>query len=149
VTRSPEQRKSDALAKLTANGANVWVASASPTGTVHLVPVSHTWNGSQVVVATGPRSRTVANVKANPRVSLALGETQDVVTIDAELVESVPEAKVTAVLADAYATQAGWDPRTDDGEYVYLVFRPERIQVWQEGEDLTGRTVMSNGTWEN
>jgi general stress protein 26 len=134
---------------LTANGANVWVASASPTGTVHLVPVSHTWNGSQVVVATGPRSHTVANVKANPRVSLALGEAQDVVMIDAELVESVPEAKVTADLADAYATQAGWDPRTDDGEYVYLVFRPERIQVWQEGEDLTGRTVMSNGTWEN
>lgn len=147
MTRSPEQRKSDALAKLTANGANVWAATASPTGAVHLVPVSHTWNGSQVVVATGPRSRTVANVTANRRVRLALGETRDVVMIDAVLVEAVSRAEATADLADAYVAQAGWDPRTDEGDYVYLVLRPERIQVWREGEDLTGRTVMRNGTW--
>lgn len=147
MTRSLEQRKSDALEKLTANGANVWVASASSTCVVHLVPVSHSWNGSQVVVATGPTSRTVANVNANGRVRLALGETRDVVMIDAILVESVPAAKANAELADAYATQAGWDPRTDGGDYVYLVLGPERIQVWREGEDLAERTVMRNGTW--
>jgi len=147
VTRSLEQRKSDALEKLTANGANVWVTSASSTCVVHLVPVSHSWNGSQVVVATGPTSRTVANVNANGRVRLALGETRDVVMIDAILVESVPAAKANAELADAYATQAGWDPRTDGGDYVYLVLGPERIQVWREGEDLAERTVMRNGTW--
>jgi hypothetical protein len=147
VTRSPDQRKSDALAKLTTKGENIWVASASPIGAVHLVPVSHTWNGSNVVVATEPESRTVTNVSTNGRVRLALGETRDVVMIDAVLVESVPVAQSTADLADAYATQAGWDPRTDGGDYVYLVFRPDRILVWQEGEDLTGRTIMRNGTW--
>ena len=147
MTRSPEQRKSDALAKLTTKGENIWVASASPIGAVHLVPVSHTWNGSNVVVATEPESRTVTNVSTNGRVRLALGETRDVVMIDAVLVESVPVAQSTADLADAYATQAGWDPRTDGGDYVYLVFRPDRILVWQEGEDLTGRTIMRNGTW--
>ena len=125
----------------------MWVASASSTCVVHLVPVSHSWNGSQVVVATGPTSRTVANVNANGRVRLALGETRDVVMIDAILVESVPAAKANAELADAYATQAGWDPRTDGGDYVYLVLGPERIQVWREGEDLAERTVMRNGTW--
>lgn len=147
MTRSPDQRKSDALAKLTTKGENIWVASASPIGAVHLVPVSHTWNGSNVVVATEPESRTVTNVSTNGRVRLALGETRDVVMIDAVLVESVPVAQSTADLADAYATQAGWDPRTDGGDYVYLVFRPDRILVWQEGEDLTGRTIMRNGTW--
>ena len=98
-------------------------------------------------MATGPTSRTVANVNANGRVRLALGETRDVVMIDAILVESVPAAKANAELADAYATQAGWDPRTDGGDYVYLVLGPERIQVWREGEDLAERTVMRNGTW--
>lgn len=147
MTRSPDQRKSDALAKLTTKGENIWVASASPIGAVHLVPVSHTWNGSNVVVATEPESRTVTNVSTNGRVRLALGKTRDVVMIDAVLVESVPVAQSTADLADAYATQAGWDPRTDGGDYVYLVFRPDRILVWQEGEDLTGRTIMRNGTW--
>jgi hypothetical protein len=147
ATRSPEERKADALAKLTAVGANLWVASASPTGAVHVIPVTHTWNGSQVVLATGPRSRTVANAGANPRVRLALGETRDVVTIDAVLVEAVPASEAPAALAEGYAAQAGWDPRTDAGAYVYLLFAPERIQAWREAEDLAGRTIMRNGVW--
>jgi hypothetical protein len=147
MTRSPEQRKSDALAKLTAKEANVWVASASSTGVVHLVPVSHTWTGSQVVLATEPTSRTVSNVTENKRVRLALGETRDVVMIDAELVEALPAEKAPANLADAYSAQAGWDPRTDEGDYTFLVLKPTRIQAWQESEDLAGRTVMRNGTW--
>ncbi len=147
MSRSTEQRKSDALAKLTANDSNVWVATASSTGAVHLVPVTHTWNGSQIVVATEPTSVTVANATSNRRVSLALGETRDVVMIDAVLVRSTPKADAPASLADAYAAQAGWDPRTDRDDYVFLVFEPERIQVWREGEDLAGRTVMRDGAW--
>jgi hypothetical protein len=147
ATRSTEERKADALAKLTAVNANVWVASASPSGAVYLVPVSHTWNGTEVVVATGPSSRTVANITANPKVRLALGETRDVVMIDAVLVNVVPIPHAPAALADGYAAQAGWDPRSDEGDYVYLVLGPERIQVSREGEELTGRTVMRNGAW--
>jgi len=147
ATRSPEERKAYALAKVTATRANVWVASASPTGGVHLVPVTHTWNGSQYVLTTEPGSRTAANVTANPRVRLALGETRDVVMVDAVLVEAIPAADASVAVADSYASQAGWDPRTDSGEYVYLVFKPERILVWREDEDLAGRTVMRNGAW--
>jgi general stress protein 26 len=147
VTRSLEQRKEDALAKLTAKDTNVWVASASTTGAVHLVPVSHTWNGSQVVLATGASSLTVKNAETNGRVCLALGETRDVVVIEANLVEAVPAPKAPWKLAEGYAAQSGWDPRTEAGDYVYLVLGPERIQVWQEGEDLAGRTVMRNGSW--
>ena len=145
--RSPEQRKSDAVAMLTAKNTNVWVASASPAGEVHLVPVSHTWNGTQVIVATEPSSRTATNVSANPHVCLALGETRDVVMIEATLVETFSETTAPANLANGYARQAGWDPRTDSGDYIYLVLRPERIQVWREGEDLIGRTVMRDGAW--
>ncbi len=146
AARSPEERKADALARLGAVEANVWVASASPSGAVHLVPVTHTWNGSQVVLATGPGSRTVSNVTANRRARLALGESRDVVMVDAVLVEAVPAAGAPQRLADGYATQAGWDPRSA-GDYVYLVFGPDRIQVWREGEDLAGRTVMRDGGW--
>jgi len=145
--RSPQERKADALAMLEATEANLWVASASPTGAVHLIPVTNSWNGSQVVLATGPKSPTAANVTANPRVRLALGETRDVVVIDAVLVEAVPLSKASEALAEGYAAQAGWDPRTDSADYVYLVFGPERIQVWREAEDDAGRTVMRNGTW--
>lgn len=149
MTRSTEQRKSDALAKLTASNSNVWVATASSAGAVHLVPVTHTWNGSQVVVATEPTSLTVANATSNQRVSLALGESRDVVMIDAVFINATPTMEAPASVADAYAKQAGWDPRTDSGDYVYLVLAPERIQVWREGEDLAGRTVMRDGIWSS
>jgi len=147
ATRSYEERKADALARLREVGANVWVASASTSGAVHLVPMTHTWNGGQSVLATEPGSRTVANATANPRVRLALGETRDVVVIDAFVVEAVPTSEAPAPLAEGYAAQAGWDPRTDGGDYVYLVLGPERIQVWREAEDLAGRTVMRHGAW--
>jgi hypothetical protein len=147
AARLPTERKSDALSKLAAAEANVWFASASPSGDVHLVPVTHTWNGGQIVVATGPRSLTVSNMTTNPRARLALGETRDVVVIDAVLVEAVPASDAHAPLADGYAAQAGWDPRTDPNNYIYLVLRPERIQVWREGEDPAGRTVMRRGEW--
>ena len=147
AARSPEERKADALLKLEAVESNVWVGSASPTGDVHLVPVTHTWNGSQVVLATGPTSRTVSNMTANPKARLALGETRDVVMIDAVLVDAVPASEAPAPLADGYAAQAGWDARTDSANYVYLVLEPERIEVWGEGEDLQGRTVMRNREW--
>lgn len=147
MSRSPEQRKSDALAKLSASKENVWVASASTTGDVHLVPVSHTWNGTQVVLATGPSSRTVANVTSTRRARLALGETRDVVAIDVILVDAVPAAEAPLELGDGYVAQAGWDPRTESEDYVFLVLSPERIEVWREGEDLTGRTVMRGGVW--
>src|ERR1700722_10525341 len=147
AARTPEKRKADALLKLEAVESNVWVASASLTGDVHLVPVTHTWNGSQIVLATGPRSRTVSNMTTNPRARLALGESRDVVMIDAVLVEAIPASEVQPTLAEGYAAQAGWDPRTDPGNYVYLVLGPERIQVWREGEDTAGRTVMRSGEW--
>jgi hypothetical protein len=75
AARSPEKRKADALLKLEAVKSNVWVATASPIGGVHLVPVTHTWNRIQVVLATGPSSRTVSNLTTNPTARLALGET--------------------------------------------------------------------------
>jgi hypothetical protein len=67
--------------------------------------------------------------------------------IEAVLVEAVPLAEAPANLAEGYAAQAGWNPRTDSADYVYLVFGPQRIQVWQEGEELAGRTVMREGEW--
>ena len=76
-----------------------------------------------------------------------MGESRDVVMIDAVLVEAVPASEAQRALAERYAAQAGWDPRTDPGSYVYLVLGPERIQVWREGEDPAGRTVIRGGEW--
>jgi hypothetical protein len=47
-----------------------------------------------------------------------------------------------AGLAQQYATQAGWDPRTGDDRMRFLVLRRLRIQAWRQANELQGRTLM-------
>ena len=116
-------------------------------GGVHLVPVTHTWNGSQHVLSTEPGSRTVANATANPWVRLALGETRDVVMVDAVLVAAIPAAEASAAVADGYASQAGWDRGRTLASTSIWSSGPNASRCWREDEDLAGRTVMRNGAW--
>jgi hypothetical protein len=148
VTPAPRDaatRKRDALAALAAPHADVWVATASPQGRAHLVPLSLAWTGERAVVAVKPDSATARNVLASGRARLAVGPTRDVVMIDAELERSVPVPD-DPDLAEAYAGQADWDPREDTG-YVFLVLRPVRLQAWREANELAGRTLLRDGTW--
>jgi hypothetical protein len=144
--RSPDQRKVDALAKLTAEQSDVWVASASSEGAAHLVPLSFAWDGEHVILATEPPAITTRNILASQRARLALGGTRDVVMIDAVLSTEVTASTAPEVAA-RYAAQADWDPRSTDGEFVYLLLRPERIQAWREANEITGRTIMRDGQW--
>ena len=143
--RDPASRKADALAMLATPGIDVWVATASPTGAPHLVPVSLAWVDERVVVAVEGRSVTARNLTASGAARLALGTTRDVVMIDAALDANVG-VDDDAVLGAAYVAQADWDPRTSDG-YVFLVLRPVRVQAWREANEMTGRTLMRDGIW--
>jgi hypothetical protein len=145
--RSLDQRTADALATLQAQRADVWVASAAPSGTAHLVPLSFAWDGEQIILATERVAATARNIVATGRARLALGHTRDVVMIDAVLGQQVALAEAPAAIAERYAAQADWDPRTAGGDFVYLLLRPDRIQVWREANELAGRTVMRGGVW--
>jgi hypothetical protein len=83
-----------------------------------------------------------------------MGETGDVVMIDARLDESANVADASPELAQAFADQADWDPRQasdlpgdSDGGYVYMRLLPERMQVWRRVPEHPGRTVMRAGRW--
>jgi hypothetical protein len=39
------------------------------------------------------------------------------------------------------------DARTEEGEYVYFVVRPQTIQVWRGASGLLDRVVMQDGQW--
>ncbi len=147
--RGAARRKADTLAQLAAAGADVWVASASggPGGaSPYLVPLSLSWLDERVVVALPVDSRTARNVGEHGTARLGLGPTRDVVMIDAVLEHSLPVDDAAAP-ADRYAAQAGWDPRTAGGGYVFLVLRPVRIQAWREANEIPGRVLMRDGTW--
>ncbi len=147
--RSLFQRKADALSKLAAVEADVWVASASVDQGVtspYIVPLSLSWIEDRVVVALPGISRTARNITDHGVARLALGPTRDVVMIDATLDRSVVVGDDDE-LVERYAAQAGWDPRTAGGGYVLLVLRPMRIQAWREENELAGRTLMRDGRW--
>jgi len=145
--RSPHQRKADALALLTARHADLWMASASASGVAHLVPLSFAWDGEHVILATALHAVTTRNISATRRARLALGGTRDVVMIDALLVRQVALREIEAALAERYAAQADWDPRSADGDFIYSLVHPDRIQVWREVNEHVGRTVMRGGVW--
>jgi hypothetical protein len=133
--RSTERRRADALEKLNAGRADAWVATASDQA-AHLVPLSFAW-----------KSVTARNLRSGGRARIALGTTRDVVMIDASLDRIVAVAEHSDVIAETYAGQADWDPRHAGSDFVYLLLRPQRVQVWREANEIAGRTVMRYGSW--
>ena len=145
--RTGAQRKADVLAMLSTSDADVWVASSSTSGPAHLVPLSLAWDGEQVIVAVERSSVTARNIIDSGQARCAVGDTRDVVMIDAMLDRAVDVEKAPPALADTFANQADWDPRASGGENSFLVLRPRRIQAWREVDEIAERTVMRDGTW--
>ncbi len=143
--RSTAQRKSDAIEKLSKDQ-DVWVATADDRGIAHLVPLSLCWHDGTIVVAVEASSRTARNASASGQARLALGPTRDVVMIDARA-SVVARQDAGPAIARRYREQAGWEPGSDGGDWVYVLLKPARIQVWRDVDEIAGRTVMSNGTW--
>jgi hypothetical protein len=143
--RDREQRARDTLAKLAEPAVDVWVATAAAADP-YLVPLSLAWIDERAVIAVDGSSRTARNLEAGRTARLALGPTRDVVVIDARLERSVPVTEAPD-LAERYALQADWDPRSAGDSYRFLILRPERIQAWREANELSGRTLMRDGTW--
>jgi PPOX class probable F420-dependent enzyme len=67
----------------------VWLSTVRPDGTPHLVPIWFSWDGESILIASKPHARKVQNLRANPRVMLALGEPDD--DFDVGLLEGVAE----------------------------------------------------------
>jgi hypothetical protein len=143
--RDRETRRADTLAMLGTPAIDVWVATASSTGTPHLVPVSLAWVDERVVIAVAASSVTARNLTSSGTARLAVGRTRDVVMIDVALERAV-DVGTDEDLGAAYAAQADWDPRDDPG-YVYLVLRPQRVQAWREENEMRDRLLMRNGRW--
>lgn len=145
--RPPQERKSDALSKLTARHADAWVASASPRGVAHLVPLSFAWNDEYLIIAVEATAVTARNIVASGRARVGLGGTRDVVMIDVLLLNNVPVGEAPTEIGERYAEQADWDPRSSGGDFHYLLLGPDRIQVWREVDEIPGRTVLQHGAW--
>ena len=113
-----------------------------------MVPVSFAWTGAAVVIATASKSPTARNLFASKVARLAVGPTDDVVLMDVCLDSAVAVDTAPSDIADLYAQQSDWDPRTGtDLPSHYFVLAPTRIQAWRLAGELPGRTIMEDGRW--
>lgn len=143
--RSRAQRRRDTEHRLT-HDIDVWVASASPDGTPHLVPLSFDWDGEAVLVATSAESPTGRNLGATRTARLALGLTRDVAMIEGD-VEVLAIDALPRQVGDRFAARAGFDPRALTTPYRWFRIAPGRIQAWREENELTDRELMRDGHW--
>jgi hypothetical protein len=143
--RSVAARKADVLGVLEGQR-DLWLATGDTSGRPHLIAVSAWWDGTDLVVATTATSRTAANLARSPQVRLAAGAPNDVIMIDAAVIETVA-ANEAAELADGFAIAVGWDPRQVGEGWAFYRLRPTRIQAYRGYDELQGRNVMANSRW--
>ncbi|MEU2779009.1 pyridoxamine 5'-phosphate oxidase family protein [Streptomyces sp. NPDC007162] len=145
VRRQAAERKRDTLERL-ATERDVWVSTAHPEHGPHQVPLWFSWDGRAVWMCTGATSVTARNLREEPRVRLALPDTFDVVLIEGAA-ECFPDQEAPAAAADAFTGKFGWDPRTEEGSFLYIRVTPRTVRAWRGEPELRGRVIMRAGTW--
>jgi PPOX class probable F420-dependent enzyme len=84
----------------------LWLGSVRPDGRPHMVPVWFLWDGATILIFSQPSSQKIRNLRQNPRIVLALDDTddgEDVITIEGTA-ELLAEPEITAGLP-AYAAK--------------------------------------------
>ncbi|MFD0169020.1 pyridoxamine 5'-phosphate oxidase family protein [Streptomyces decoyicus] len=145
VPRQAPERRRDTLERL-ATERDVWVSTAHPEHGPHQVPLWFLWDGRAVWMCTGATSATARNVREDPRVRLALPDTSDVVLLQGT-VECFPDHEVPGDAAQAFVDKFGWDPRGDDGPFLYIRLVPKTVRAWRGEQELRGRVIMRDGAW--
>ena len=104
---------------------NYWIATASPDGGPHAMPVWGLWRGDAFVFNTGATSRKARNLAADPRVVVHLESGDEVVVLEGV----VDRVDATIELVDEYDAKYAF--RTEVGSSWYRV-RPGRAYAWRE-----------------
>ncbi|WP_329140014.1 pyridoxamine 5'-phosphate oxidase family protein [Streptomyces sp. NBC_01476] len=143
--RDVPERRRDTLERL-AGERDIWVATAHPDHGPHQVPLWFRWDGQAVWLCTGEDSATARNVRAEPRVRLALPDTFDVVLLQGDA-EHFSDRGVPEGAADGFAAKFGWDPCAEEGPFAYIRVAPTTVLAWRGEPELRGRLLMRGGAW--
>lgn len=123
-----------------------WLATAGAAGRSHLIACTAWWHDGEVWVATRDGTRTARNLRTTRHARLALGSTDDATLLDLEAQDLTPAGQAPAV-AEGFNAAAGWDPREVGSEWVFVRFRPTRIQAYRGYDETPDSDVMRDGRW--
>ncbi|HET7831260.1 MAG TPA: pyridoxamine 5'-phosphate oxidase family protein [Candidatus Limnocylindrales bacterium] len=127
----------------------VWLSTVRPDGTPHLVPTWFWWDGEALVVFSKPGAAKVRNLRANPRLMIAVGDPEDdfsVGLIEAEATAFDEAVGVPDGFFAKYASELGpgrLDPVTFRELYTLAIrIVPTRYLAWHgRGETHDRRTT--------
>ena len=143
-SRGKAERRAHVLRMLESDN-KLWIATASPDESAHLVPFSFAWDGERVTMATSQDNPAARNTARTGKARVALGDFSNVVLIDGTVAVVAPK-DIDDRLADRLAQVSAIDGRRAPG-FVYLQLTPRRIQAWWSGAELAAPTVMRDGRW--
>ena len=115
----------------------MWLSTTRPDGGPHVVPLWFLWDGRAIVAFSKPDAQKVRNLRADPRVMVAVGRAD--ATFDVELIEAVAElhetsASLPAAFVRKYASlasEAGIGfPAFADVYSQEIVIHPRRWLGW-------------------
>ena len=114
----------------------VWLSTVRPDGTPHLVPTWFWWDGTALVVFSKPDAVKARNLRANPRLMVAVGDPGDDFSVG--LIEAEATCSDDAPIPDAffakYAAELGpgrLDPATFRAMYTQSIrIVPTRFLAW-------------------
>ena len=133
----------------------VWLSSVRPDGRPHVVPVWFLWDGQALVMYSKPNAQKVRNIRANPRVMVAVGQPAD--TFDVELIDGLAEliarprpGRLPRPFLAKYAERASRAGVSLDG-FAALYSQPIRIRPtrwlgWGGPGNDQPRTTMASRT---
>jgi len=132
------------------------LATHEPGGGIHAVAVWYAVDGDAVVLATGSRSRKVANLGREPRATLTLHDSRPGYEVcgacllgRAEVVRAPAAGPLVARVHDRYV-----DPGADalpavrpylESDDVAIRFVPERAFTWDERDSDAARALAESG----
>jgi PPOX class probable F420-dependent enzyme len=125
----------------------VWLSTVRPDGAPHVVPIWFWWDGEALLVFSKPGAQKVRNLRADPRVMLALGDADDDFDVGmlegtAELLDIPTAAILPAAHLEKYRSQLaaiGLDADEYASTYSQVIrIRPDRYLGWH------GRTVPAS-----
>ncbi|MEU6245790.1 pyridoxamine 5'-phosphate oxidase family protein [Streptomyces sp. NPDC047024] len=143
--RDRAKRRQDTLVRLTEER-DGWVSTAHPQHGPHQVPLWFWWDGRTLWMSTGRDSATARNLREEPRVRLALPDSFDVVLLRGEA-RCFPAGEVPEEAAAGFAGKFGWDPREEEGPFVYIQVELGTVLAWRGSPELRGRVLMRDGAW--
>jgi hypothetical protein len=111
-----------------------------------MVPVSFWWAGTYVWFSTPSTNPTGRNLIPSGAVSVSLGHPQDVVLIEGRA-GHVPTTEMPPAVAEGIVAKCRWDPRNDHPSYTFFHITPHVLRAWGTDAEMTGRTLMRDGSW--